>query len=180
MDQLDRARETSLSRILDVLEAAIVAASHATWGERPVLVVTLKGGKALDKAGILALYEDRVPKWWVPDDVVALEMRYTHTATGKLNKLSRFAIAFAGASHRCRFMWGKRLSGLAPVPLRIRLGPKCEEWNPSHHVRLGTDLRKREWSFPRCMSPSLPHAEIRLPASTQHFASVIRKIRRRR
>ena len=71
----------------DVLEAAIVAASHATWGERPVLVVTLKEGKALDKAGILALYEDRVPKWWVPDDVVALDA-LPHTATGKLNKLA--------------------------------------------------------------------------------------------
>jgi acyl-CoA synthetase (AMP-forming)/AMP-acid ligase II len=71
----------------DVLEAAIVAASHPQWGERPLLVVALKEGKALDKAGILALYGDRVPKWWTPDDVIALEA-LPHTATGKLNKVA--------------------------------------------------------------------------------------------
>jgi acyl-CoA synthetase (AMP-forming)/AMP-acid ligase II len=71
----------------DVLEAAIVAASHPQWGERPLLVVALKEGKALDKAGILALYRNRVPKWWMPDDVIALEA-LPHTATGKLKKLA--------------------------------------------------------------------------------------------
>ena len=69
----------------DVAEAAIVAAKHPKWDERPLLVVVAKPGRSIDKADLLRLYEDKVPKWWLPDDVVVVA-DLPHTATGKLQK----------------------------------------------------------------------------------------------
>lgn len=71
----------------DVAEAAIVAARHPKWDERPLLVVTAKPGRTVDAAAVLALYPGRVAKWWIPDEVVVVE-DLPHTATGKLNKLA--------------------------------------------------------------------------------------------
>ena len=70
----------------DVAEAAIVAARHPKWDERPLLVVTAKPGREIDPAALLALYPGQVAKWWIPDEVVVVE-ELPHTATGKLNKL---------------------------------------------------------------------------------------------
>jgi len=69
----------------DVAEAAVVAARHPKWDERPVLIVVPRAGKSVDPASLLALYEDKVPKWWLPDSVVVLD-ELPHTATGKLQK----------------------------------------------------------------------------------------------
>ncbi len=71
----------------DVAEAAIIAARHPKWMERPLLLVVPKAGRTLDAAGVLALYEGMVARWWVPDDVLVVE-ELPHTATGKLNKLA--------------------------------------------------------------------------------------------
>ena len=71
----------------DVAEAAIIAAHHAKWDERPLLLVVAKAGRTIDAAGLLASYAGRVPKWWLPDAVVVVD-ELPHTATGKLNKLA--------------------------------------------------------------------------------------------
>ena len=71
----------------DVSEAAIVAARHPKWDERPLLVVTAKPGRTIDPAALLALYSGQVAKWWIPDEVVVVD-ELPHTATGKLNKLA--------------------------------------------------------------------------------------------
>ena len=71
----------------DVAEAAIVAARHPKWDERPLLVVTAKPGREIDPSALLALYPGRVAKWWIPDEVVVVD-ELPHTATGKLNKLA--------------------------------------------------------------------------------------------
>ena len=71
----------------DVSEAAIVAARHPKWDERPLLVVTAKPGRTIDPASLLALYPGQVAKWWIPDEVVIVD-ELPHTATGKLNKLA--------------------------------------------------------------------------------------------
>ncbi len=71
----------------DVAEAAIVAARHPKWDERPLLIVTAKPGRTIDKAALLALYQGQVAKWWIPDEVVVVD-ELPHTATGKLNKLA--------------------------------------------------------------------------------------------
>ena len=71
----------------DVAEAAVVAARHPRWDERPLLIVVAKPGRVLDPAGLLAMYEGQVAKWWIPDEVVVVD-ELPHTATGKLNKLA--------------------------------------------------------------------------------------------
>jgi len=70
----------------DVAEAAIIAAKHPKWMERPLLLVVPRDRCTIDKKSILQLYENAVPKWWVPDDVLVVE-KLAYTATGKLNKL---------------------------------------------------------------------------------------------
>ncbi len=69
----------------DVAEAAVVAAVHPKWDERPVLVVVPRPGCGIDPASVLAIYEGKVPKWWLPDAVVIAE-ELPHTATGKIQK----------------------------------------------------------------------------------------------
>ncbi|MGI4955634.1 MAG: long-chain-fatty-acid--CoA ligase [Janthinobacterium lividum] len=71
----------------DVAEAAIVAAKHEKWDERPLLIVVAKPGREIDKPALLASYAGQVAKWWIPDEVVVVE-ELPHTATGKLNKLA--------------------------------------------------------------------------------------------
>jgi 3-(methylthio)propionyl---CoA ligase len=71
----------------DVAEAAVVAAEHPTWSERPLLLVVPRAGREVDAASLLALFHDRVPKYCVPDAILVLDA-LPHTATGKLNKLA--------------------------------------------------------------------------------------------
>ena len=76
----------------DVAEAAIVAARHPKWDERPLLIIVAKEevakeGRVVDPASVLATYAGKVAKWWVPDEVVVVDA-LPHTATGKLNKLA--------------------------------------------------------------------------------------------
>ena len=71
----------------DVAEAAVIAARHPKWQERPLLLVVPKAGRTIEPASVLALYRDRVAKWWLPDAVLVVD-ELPHTATGKLNKLA--------------------------------------------------------------------------------------------
>lgn len=69
-----------------VMEAAVIAAGHPKWGERPLLVVMKTPGAEVTREELLEFYAGKVAKWWIPDDVVFVE-EMPHTATGKLNKL---------------------------------------------------------------------------------------------
>lgn len=68
-----------------IAEAAVIGAPHPKWTERPLLVVVLNEGATVEKEEINAWMEDRVAKWWLPDDVVYVD-ELPHTATGKLSK----------------------------------------------------------------------------------------------
>jgi fatty-acyl-CoA synthase len=69
----------------DVAEAAIIAAVHPKWDERPVLVVVPRAGREIDPAALLAFYDGKVAKWWLPDEVIVVD-ELPHTATGKVQK----------------------------------------------------------------------------------------------
>lgn len=69
----------------DVAEAAVIAARHPKWDERPLLLVTAKPGHTIDPASVLKVYEGQIAKWWLPDEVLVVE-ELPHTATGKLQK----------------------------------------------------------------------------------------------
>ncbi len=68
-----------------VHEAAVIAARHPTWQERPLLLLHLKPGAALAKQEMLDFLSGKIVKWWMPDDVVFVD-ELPHTATGKLLK----------------------------------------------------------------------------------------------
>ena len=68
-----------------VIEAAVIAARHPKWDERPLLLIVPKEGATVTREELLALYEGKVPRWWLPDAVVSVPA-LPHTATGKLLK----------------------------------------------------------------------------------------------
>jgi acyl-CoA synthetase (AMP-forming)/AMP-acid ligase II len=68
-----------------VQEAAVVACRHPKWDERPLLIAVCRAGQQVTRAELLAFYEGKVAKWWIPDDVVFVN-ELPHTATGKLMK----------------------------------------------------------------------------------------------
>jgi fatty-acyl-CoA synthase len=68
-----------------VAMAACIAAAHAKWDERPLLVVVRKPGAELTRDELIAFYEGRIAKWWTPDDVVFVDA-IPLGATGKMLK----------------------------------------------------------------------------------------------
>jgi fatty-acyl-CoA synthase len=69
-----------------VAEAACIACAHPKWTERPLLVVVRRAGFDVTREELLAFYDGKVARWWIPDDVVFVD-ELPHTATGKLQKL---------------------------------------------------------------------------------------------
>ncbi|MEO7056471.1 MAG: 3-(methylthio)propionyl-CoA ligase [Caldimonas sp.] len=81
-----------------VAMAACIAARHAKWDERPLLVVVRKPGAELARDELLGFFEGRIAKWWTPDDVVFVEA-IPLGATGKMLK------------NRLRDQYGEHLIG---------------------------------------------------------------------
>jgi fatty-acyl-CoA synthase len=70
-----------------VAEAAVIGIRHPKWDERPLLVIVLKKGQSATKDEILGFMQDKVAKWWMPDDVAFVD-EIPHTATGKILKMA--------------------------------------------------------------------------------------------
>jgi fatty-acyl-CoA synthase len=68
-----------------VLEAAVFAARHPRWGERPLAAVVFKEGRSASKEELSAHIEDRFAKFWLPDDYVVMK-QIPRTSTGKFLK----------------------------------------------------------------------------------------------
>ena len=64
--------------------AAVVAAHHPKWEERPILIIETHDGATVSKADVLAYLEPKTVKWWTPDDVIFASIPLT--ATGKIDK----------------------------------------------------------------------------------------------
>jgi len=71
----------------DVAEAAVIGVAHPKWDERPLLVIVRKEGRSLSREEVLEFLQDKVAKWWLPDDVVFVD-EIPHTATGKIQKMT--------------------------------------------------------------------------------------------
>ncbi|WP_454867507.1 3-(methylthio)propionyl-CoA ligase [Pseudomonas farris] len=68
-----------------VSQAACIAAKHAKWDERPLLIVVTKPQATLTREELLAFYEGKIAKWWTPDDVIFVDT-IALGATGKIQK----------------------------------------------------------------------------------------------
>lgn len=71
----------------DVLEAAVISIPSEKWQERPLACVVLKpeAKGRVKKEDILKFLEDKVAKWWIPDDVVFID-EIPKTSVGKFSK----------------------------------------------------------------------------------------------
>ena len=68
-----------------VAEAAVIAAKHAKWDERPVAVVVLREGATVTAGELRAFLEPRFARFWLPDEIVFAEA-IPRTAAGKFKK----------------------------------------------------------------------------------------------
>ncbi|HEV7441023.1 MAG TPA: long-chain fatty acid--CoA ligase, partial [Steroidobacteraceae bacterium] len=76
--------------------AAVIGIPHPKWGERPLLLLQLKPGETTTKPEVMALLQDRIAKWWLPDEVLFVE-RIPLGPTGKIDKKTLRA-SYVGAT----------------------------------------------------------------------------------
>lgn len=70
-----------------VAMAAVIGMPHPKWDERPLLILQLREGASVSKEEMLDYLGSRVAKWWLPDDVVEIDV-IPLGGTGKINKLA--------------------------------------------------------------------------------------------
>jgi fatty-acyl-CoA synthase len=68
-----------------VAEAAVIGLPHPRWSERPLACVVLREGEQATTDDILGFLEDRVAKWWLPDDIAFVD-EIPKTSVGKFSK----------------------------------------------------------------------------------------------
>jgi len=78
--------------------AAVIAAKHPKWDERPLLIAVKKPGMEVSRDELIAHFSGRIAKWWTPDDVVFVDA-LPLGATGKVQK------------NKLREQYGERLLG---------------------------------------------------------------------
>jgi 3-(methylthio)propionyl---CoA ligase len=71
----------------EVSLAAVIGRSDPKWGERPILLVEMRGTKPISDETLLAPLQGRVAPWWIPDAVFRLP-RMPLASTGKIDKMS--------------------------------------------------------------------------------------------
>lgn len=81
------ALESMLVQHPDVLEAGVVAVPDSHWGERPKAYVTIKEGRTLDPAAMIAWAKAHsdISKFMVPREVEVVP-ELPKTSTGKIQK----------------------------------------------------------------------------------------------
>lgn len=70
----------------ELVEACVIGVAHEKWDERPLLLAIRKQGSTVTGDDIKNFLDDKIAKWWMPDDVIFVES-LPHTATGKLLKM---------------------------------------------------------------------------------------------
>ena len=78
--------EALVSGLPEVAFAAVVGREHEKWGERPVLLVQFRDGESLEDNNLLEALRDRVPSWWLPDEVIRVPSMPL-AGTGKIDKI---------------------------------------------------------------------------------------------
>jgi fatty-acyl-CoA synthase len=69
----------------EVANAAVISVPHEKWEERPIVIVQPMAGKSPSKDEILKMYEGKIAKWMIPDDVIFTD-NIPLGATGKVLK----------------------------------------------------------------------------------------------
>jgi fatty-acyl-CoA synthase len=69
----------------EVGAAAVIGVRHPKWQERPLLFVVRKPNTHVSREAILEFLAQRLARWWVPDDVIFLDVLPVG-GTGKVQK----------------------------------------------------------------------------------------------
>jgi fatty-acyl-CoA synthase len=77
--------EAIVGALPEVALVAVIGRPHATWGERPVLIVELRAGAQITDDALLGALRSRVASWWLPDAIVRVAAMPL-AATGKIDK----------------------------------------------------------------------------------------------
>ncbi len=77
--------ELELAGHPSVLEAVVIGVPDEKWDERPLACVVVKPGMHATPEELRAFLSPRVPKWWLPDEIV-LVLELPKTSVGKLDK----------------------------------------------------------------------------------------------
>jgi acyl-CoA synthetase (AMP-forming)/AMP-acid ligase II len=77
--------EEIIGRHPAVAQVAVIGRADTKWGERPVLIVSLHKGNAVDDQTLLKALRGRVADWWLPDQILQIA-KMPLAATGKIDK----------------------------------------------------------------------------------------------
>ena len=69
----------------EIAMAAVIAATHPKWDERPVVIAIKQQGTNVTEDDLLNYYADKIAKWQIPDKVVFVDA-IPLTGTGKMLK----------------------------------------------------------------------------------------------
>lgn len=69
----------------EIAMAAVIAAEHPKWDERPILIAIKKPESQLTEEEVLEFYADKVAKWQIPDKVIFVDA-IPLSGTGKMLK----------------------------------------------------------------------------------------------
>ena len=69
----------------DVAEAAVIAAAHPRWQERPLLLIRMRPEAEFDHDALMKHLAGKVASWWLPDDILVVDA-LPLGATGKVQK----------------------------------------------------------------------------------------------
>lgn len=69
----------------EIVMAAVIAAEHPKWDERPVLIAVKTHESQLSEEDLIHYYNDKIAKWQIPDQVIFVEA-IPLSGTGKMLK----------------------------------------------------------------------------------------------
>jgi fatty-acyl-CoA synthase len=104
------ALEQALLQNSAVADAAVIAVKHPRWQERPVAFVVFHQGERLSSQAVLDELAERVPKWWLPEQIVATDV-LPRTSVGKVDKKTLRTSASEQAD-----LWDPTNATIAAVP----------------------------------------------------------------
>lgn len=88
--------EAIVGALPEVSLAAVIGRADAKWGERPILLVEMRGDNPLSDTDLLEPLRGRVAPWWIPDSVLRVS-NMPLASTGKIDKM-RLRSEYSGAS----------------------------------------------------------------------------------
>lgn len=69
----------------NIAMAAVIAATHPKWDERPIVIAIKQQGAEVTEEDVLNYYSDKIAKWQIPDKVIFVDA-IPLTGTGKMLK----------------------------------------------------------------------------------------------